>query len=160
MRARFALIATLAIFAAVAMAGWGGGIASPNLKLKWADNSPNAVTVDSSQFLRTAHDVADSIRVQGRVPGTVWLGSMGVTPEAYLAALAKVVTTVMEGKDIPTEMELTPTKLVCAKHVANDDDRLWGWVIFPPNFRAPAMMDLAKRQAWTLKPALLHGPRK
>ena len=34
----------------------------------------------------------ESLRANGRVPGTVWLGSVGVTPEAYLAALASVVT--------------------------------------------------------------------
>jgi hypothetical protein len=39
--------------------------------------------------------------------------------------------------------------------VADDGPNLWGWVIFPPGFRAPAMMELAKRQAWTIKPAVL-----
>jgi len=28
-------------------------------------------------------------------------------------------------------------------------------VIFPPNFRAPTLMELARRQTWALKPALL-----
>jgi len=37
-----------------------------------------------------------------------------------------------------------------------DDPKLWGWPIFPPGFKAPALMELAKRQAWTLKPAILH----
>jgi hypothetical protein len=39
--------------------------------------------------------------------------------------------------------------------VADDAPHLWGWIIFPRGFRAPEMMELAKRQAWTLKPALL-----
>ena len=51
-----------------------------------------------------------------------------------------------------------PARLAVAAHVANDGPNLWGWVIFPRGFRAPAMMELAKRQAWTLKPAVLHGP--
>ena len=49
----------------------------------------------------------------------------------------------------------TPAKLVAARYVSEDGGHLWGWVIFPKGFRAPAMMDLAKRQAWTLKPALI-----
>lgn len=121
---------------------------------------PKAVTADASQFLRTATDVADSLRAQGRVPSTVWLGSVGVSPESYLASLAKVVSSMAEGKDVPAQIEFAPTKLACAKHVSDDDPRLWGWVIFPPEFRAPTMMELAKRQAWTIKPALLHGPKK
>ncbi len=116
---------------------------------------PKAVTTDASQFIRTAADVADYLRTQGRVPGTVWLGSVGVPPEAYLAALARVVTAVANGKDVPEQIELSPTTLACAKYVVDDNPRLWGWVIFPPDFRAPAMMELAKRQAWSIKPAVL-----
>jgi hypothetical protein len=44
--------------------------------------------------------------------------------------------------------------------VAKDDPKLWGWVIFPPGFRAPALMELARRQAWTLKPAMLDRKRE
>jgi hypothetical protein len=52
---------------------------------------------------------------------------------------------------------VNPSKLAAAKYVADDGPNLWGWVIFPPEMRAPALMDLAKRQAWTLKPAVRHG---
>lgn len=113
------------------------------------------VETDASQFTRTTADVLESIRKHGRVPGTVWLGSIGVSPEAYLVALAKVIA---DGKSVPEAVTVAPAKLVTAKYVSDDDPRLWGWVIFPPGFRAPAMMELAKRQAWTLKPAVLHGP--
>jgi hypothetical protein len=37
---------------------------------------------------------------------------------------------------------------------------LWGWATFPPGMKAPALMELAKRQAWTLKPAVLYGPMR
>ena len=52
---------------------------------------PERVSTDWSQFGRTAADVADFVRKQGRVPGTVWLGSQPVPPEAYLRSLAAVV---------------------------------------------------------------------
>jgi hypothetical protein len=48
-----------------------------------------------------------------------------------------------------------PAKFAAAKYVADDGPGLWGWIIFPKGFRAPALMELAKRQAWSLKPALL-----
>jgi fermentation-respiration switch protein FrsA (DUF1100 family) len=115
------------------------------------------VTTDRSQFTRTAADVADFLAKQGRIPSTVWLGSTPVPPEAYVAALAKVVAAVADGKPIPDEIELAPATLGAARYVADDGPNLWGWVIFPPNFRAPEMMALAKRQAWTLKPAVLNG---
>jgi hypothetical protein len=64
----------------------------------------------------------------------------------------------VDGKPIPDTVELKPAKFAAAAHVADDGPGLWGWVIFPRGFRAPAMMELAKRQAWTLKPALLDRP--
>lgn len=117
---------------------------------------PATVTTDASQFTRAAEDVANYFRKHGRVPSAVWLGSTAVTPEAYLAALAKVVLEVSDGKPMPEKIELTAATLATAKHVQDDNPKLWGWVIFPPDFKAPDMMALAKRQAWTIKPALLR----
>ena len=115
-----------------------------------------AVKTDSSQFGRTAHDVADFLQRQGRIPTSVWLGSQPVPPEMYLNALAKVALELLDGKPMPETVLLQPAKLATAANVADDNPRLWGWVIFPRGFRAPAMMELAKRQAWTLKPAILE----
>jgi hypothetical protein len=113
------------------------------------------VTTDDSQFGRTSVDVADFLRKQGRVPSAVWLGSTAVTPEGYLKALAPVALALLEGKGMPATVEVRPAALGAAKYVKADDPRLWGWIIFPPGFRAPALMELAKRQAWALKPATL-----
>jgi len=77
-----------------------------------------------------ASDVADYVRKQGRVPGTVWLGSKPVPPEAYLRALAGVTRVLTDGKQQPPgEVEIKPTPLAAAKYVADDDPKLWGWVI-------------------------------
>jgi hypothetical protein len=113
------------------------------------------VQADWSQFTRTAADVADYLRRQQRVPTSVWLGSVAVPPEAYFNALARVTADLADGKPAPETVEVRPARLAVAAQVADDGPNLWGWIIFPRGFRAPALMDLAKRQAWTLKPALL-----
>lgn len=115
-----------------------------------------SIVVDWSQFTRTAVDVADFVRRHQRIPTSVWLGSQAVSPEAYLQALARVTLDLVQGRPDPEVVEVRPAKLAAAAHVADDGPNLWGWVIFPRGFRAPALMELAKRQAWTLKPALLH----
>ncbi len=115
------------------------------------------VTTDASQFTRTCADVVDYVKKHGRLPGAVWLGSTAVPPEAFLAAAAKVALSLLDGKGVPEKVEVRPARLAAAKYVSDDDPRLWGWVIFPPGFRAPHLMSLAKRQAWALKPALLRG---
>jgi hypothetical protein len=117
-----------------------------------------AVTTDDSQFARTAAEVASYLKTHQRVPTSVWLGSTPVPPESYLRALADVVPALADGKPLPRTIEVKPATFAAAKHVADDDPKaLWGWIIFPKGFRAPTMMQLAKRQAWTLKPALLAG---
>jgi hypothetical protein len=113
------------------------------------------VTTDASQITRTSADVAEYIRKHGRLPGAVWLGSTAVSPDAYLKALAKVALELLAGRAVPAKIELGPAKLGAMRYVSEDKAELWTWVIFPPGFRAPAMMDLARRQAWSLKPALL-----
>jgi hypothetical protein len=114
------------------------------------------VEADWSQLTRTAADVQDFLAKQGRIPSAVWLGSVAVPPEAYLVTIAQLCTKLADGKFMPPKtVEVAPARLAAADYVSADDPRLWGWVIFPPGFRAPAMMDLAKRQAWTLKPAIV-----
>ncbi len=112
------------------------------------------VTVDSDQFMRTVADVADSVRRLGRIPSAIWLGSRSIAPEAFLRSLALVALEIADGKPVPATIEIKPARLASAKYVADDNPNLWKWVIFPPNFRAPNVMALAKRQAWTLKPAI------
>jgi hypothetical protein len=116
----------------------------------------DSVTTDTNQFARTADDVQKYLAHHGRVPSIVWLGSKAVTPEAYLIAMAELVQRQANGQSLPATIELKPAKLAAAKYVSDDDPKLWGWIIFPPGFRAPAMMDLARRQAWTIKPAILN----
>jgi hypothetical protein len=117
------------------------------------------VTTDGDQFLRTCEDVGSYLEKHKRIPSVVWLGSTAVPPEAYLSALAKVALGCLAGKAIPAKIEVKPVKLEVAKYVSEDNPKLWTWVIFPPGFKAPAMMDLAKRQSWTLKPAILHAAK-
>ncbi len=112
-----------------------------------------AFAVERSQFERTVADVADFMRARGRVPSSVWLGGRHVSPESFMVALAREFRHLPSGKSLPLRIEIAPAKLATAERVASDSPRLWGWPIFPDGFSAPAMMDLAKRQAWTLKPA-------
>jgi hypothetical protein len=135
---------------AITLSGTPDGPSSPPLAMS------GPVTVEWNQFTRTAADVADYMKRHGRVPSTVWLGSTDVPPETYLVALANVVNDVLNDKPAPATIELRPAKLSAAKYVSDDDPKLWTWVIFPPNFRAPSMMELAKREAWTIKPAVLR----
>ncbi len=106
-----------------------------------------------NQYERTVQDVVRFMKSEERIPGTIWLGSQVVSPESFLVTTARYVLDTQPDPGNPAEILFEPAELRPAKHVKNDKS-IWDWVIFPPNFEAPEMMELAKRQSWTLKPAL------
>ena len=103
-----------------------------------------------SQLSRAVADVAEYLEKNRQIPDAVWLGSTPVSPESYLVALAQVT---LGGAEPPASIHLGPARLAAGRYVADDAPELWDWVIFPPGFRAPRLMGLARLQAWTLKPA-------
>ena len=52
-------------------------------------------------------------------------------------------------------------KLLTAQNVVQDSPGVFGgWIIHREKFQAPHVLEIARLQAWTLKPALLHGPSR
>jgi hypothetical protein len=116
------------------------------------------IEVSWSQFSRTTQDVADYLEKNQQIPDVVWLGSESVPPESYLVALSQVATKLIVDGEPPDSVKVASARLAAAKYVAEDSPALWNWPIFPPGFHSPSIMNLARLQAWTLKPALLRGP--
>ncbi len=112
------------------------------------------LTVPWNQFVRTAAWAQEYLQAHDRIPPTVWLGSTGVPPEAYFTAMARVAAQILDGK-VPDSVELRPAKYTIGARVADDSTKIFGW-LFPEGYHAPAMMELARRQAWTIKPAIRH----
>lgn len=110
-------------------------------------------TIRQIEFAETVKDVARFQQTHGRVPDEVWLGAQSIAPQDYLATLGAVL------ENWPTQLNATITlrqgKFTADRYVAEDSPKLWGWVIFPEGFHAPKLMEVARLQAWTLKPALL-----
>jgi hypothetical protein len=113
------------------------------------------VTVSWSQFHRSVADVWAYLGAHNRIPSTVWMGSVGVPPESYYTALARVAVDLLDGKK-PEWIELRPATFTVGARVADDSPKIFGW-LFPEGFHAPEMMALARRQAWTIKPAILDA---
>ena len=71
-----------------------------------------------------------------------------------LATLGAVIEN-WQDYDANARISLRQGRFTADRYVAEDSPKLWGWVIFPEGFHAPKIMELARLQAWTLKPALL-----
>ncbi len=106
-------------------------------------------------FTAAARDVADFTRAQKRMPDAVWFGVDSLSPQDYLATLAAVIEELIATGKKPEQVKVREGKFTADQYVAEDSPRLWGWVIFPEGFHAPKIIELARLQAWTLKPAIL-----
>ncbi|MDO1449413.1 hypothetical protein Q0590_24270 [Rhodocytophaga aerolata] len=112
-------------------------------------------TTSVNQLQRTAVDVASYLQQHKRIPATIWLGSKGVSPEVYLSTIARLIPLLGNSKP-PQTIECKPAKLTTTQYIAQDSEQLWGW-LFPTGWHSPALMELAKLQAWTIKPAIRSG---
>ncbi|MGH9838222.1 MAG: hypothetical protein ACREEM_05505 [Blastocatellia bacterium] len=106
-------------------------------------------------FAAAARDTANFYRTHKRMPDEIWIGAESLSPKDYLATLAGVVEGLIAAARPPADVKLRAGAFTADRYVAEDSERLWGWVIFPEGFRAPKIVELARLQAWTLKPALL-----
>jgi hypothetical protein len=109
-------------------------------------------------FRDTTRDVLDFIRTQRRVPSRVFIGADAVAPADFLLALAAAYDGYLKSGRLPLEGGLAlgrNPELLPARHVAADTPGLFGgWIIHKEGFRAPKILEMARLQAWTLKPAI------
>ena len=84
-----------------------------------------------------------------------------VPPADFLVALAIAYEYHRKNGKLPLEDGVTTGKnveLVPARRVARDTPELFGgWVIHKEGFRAPKILEVARLQTWTLKPAIPKG---
>ncbi|MBS1786999.1 MAG: polysaccharide deacetylase family protein [Acidobacteria bacterium] len=111
-------------------------------------------TIRLIEFTEAMRDVSRFIQAQGRMPDEVWIGAQSISPQDYLATLGAVIEN-WKGYDANLPVNLRQGHFTAGQYVAEDSTKLWGWVIFPEGFHAPKLMELARLQAWTLKPAIL-----
>jgi hypothetical protein len=112
--------------------------------------------VKRGEFFDSALQVSQFCRTHGRMPDEIWIGARNISPQDYLATLGAVIESWKNTNDYLSDISLRQGKFTVDRFVAEDSLRLWGWVIFPEGFHAPKIIELARLQAWTLKPAMLQ----
>ncbi len=115
-------------------------------------------TFSRGDFARAVRDTASSLRTSRRMPDEVWIGAESLSPADYLATLAGFVESMGAGT-AAAAVERRQGRFTADRYVAEDSARLWGWPIFPEGFHAPRIMEMARLQAWTLKPAVATRPQ-
>jgi hypothetical protein len=112
-------------------------------------------------FRDTTRDVLDFVETQGRVPSRVFAGADPVAPADFLIALAAVYESYRSKGRLPLDEGVTlgnKPEVLPERHIAADTPELFGdWIIHREGFRAPRILEQARLQAWTLKPALTRA---
>jgi hypothetical protein len=141
------------------VAGSDGDKQPDNVQIEFAygpASAPQRFTTEGTfswdTVRQAAQELIDTVRQTTQLPSVVWVAGQPLRPADFAVTLASVVASDHYAGDIP----LRQGELEARKFVANDSRGLWGWVIFPKGFNAPHMMELAKLQAWTIKPAVLR----
>jgi hypothetical protein len=101
---------------------------------------------------QAAQELLDTVHATKQLPSIMWVAGEPMRPEDFAVTLASLVAAERYSGNIPMQQG----ELEAKQYVADDSPRLWGWVIFPKGFDAPHMMEIAKLQAWTIKPAALR----
>lgn len=117
------------------------------------DDPGDLSPVSSSAFRAATLDVSDYLHKSHRIPARVFLGPRAIAPADFLTGLA---TAFLHRAEHPEHITMGHhVELLTASHVAKDGpDVFGGWIIHPDGFRAPKILDVARLQCWTLKPAL------
>ena len=114
--------------------------------------------LDWFAFRDTTLDVLNFIQTQHRVPARVFVGPDTVAPGDFLVALAQTYSALQRTGKLPTDTGVSlPSHInfLPARQVAEDTPGLFGgWIIHKEGFRAPKILEIARLQAWTLKPAI------
>lgn len=104
--------------------------------------------IPRAAFDRARQDAADFIRTHGRLPEAVWIGSRRLSIGDFAATLA--------GDGGQGDVELRKGRPDFERRIGRDAARLYNWVIHPQGFAPEALLEMARLQAWTLKPARLR----
>lgn len=112
-------------------------------ELSWA--SFEAAVLDTREF----------IDYHRQVPSRVFTGAVKIAPADFLIAMAAALADPENNARKSGRVEIPQgTTLATETHVAKDTPGLFGgWVIHRQDFQAAKILELARLQAWTLKPA-------
>ncbi len=115
------------------------------------EEAPAAKLVSKWEFRNSCEDALDAMTRSGHIPNMTWVGAVPVLPADFLATVAAEITAESPG----TSVQIRKGNPTLESFAALDSPSLFDWVILPKGFRAPHVMDLARLQCWSLKPATI-----
>lgn len=124
----------------------------PTRVLKF-EEAGEPVGVDA--LLQQAGEINAALTEERRVPAVVVIEHRPIAPGSFLKAAAQVLQTIATGASLPTHLSLDLKGREPAIVQRSDFSEMgFGWSMFYPGFEGERVVEMAKLQAWTAKPAL------
>jgi hypothetical protein len=114
---------------------------------------PEGTSLNANALLNACRDLRDFLAIHLRLPDAVHLGVERLSPADFLLSAADLLRTRLVRGSFPDSVSLRRGQLALEHHVRADS---WDWPIFPAGFKGERLIELARLQTWTLKPALLR----
>ena len=136
------------------------GLMGPDAKPPMSNDA--ATNITGFALRDTIREVYQFLATQHRIPARVFIGARAVAPADFLLALAHAWDFHRRTGKLPSSETIPLGEHACIipeKQAASDTPDLFGgWIIHRAGFQAPALMEQARLQTWTLKPALQAPP--
>jgi hypothetical protein len=114
-------------------------------------SSYTANSVPREAFNSAVKDAADFIQRNNRLPNQVFIGAQTLSLPDFAATLAASVLNTSD------PVPLTRGNVQFEQYFSTEPMQSFRWVIHPPGFAAPELLELGRLQGWTLKPAKLSN---
>jgi hypothetical protein len=103
-------------------------------------------SIPTALFRRAVADAGDYVRHFDRLPNEVFLGAETLSLADFAATLAG-----SSGRD--GDVPVAHGSIEFESYFASDGRRSFNWIIHPEGFDGASLLELARLQGWTLKPA-------
>ncbi|MEM3546788.1 MAG: hypothetical protein QW547_06725 [Candidatus Bathyarchaeia archaeon] len=108
------------------------------------------------EFLKASYDTKIFIELNNRIPDFIEIEGVRVSPVDFLASEAELYIKLHGGEKIE-DVKLVKGNFEPNKYVSIEGAKdCWNWIIFPEGFKAWNLVELAKLQTWTIKPATIR----
>lgn len=115
--------------------------------------SERLATVKINEFLDAAFRAKSFIEANGRIPEYLEIAGVRLDSADFLASEARLLSKLHEG-EVPERVKLVSTIFEQSKYISSRGAKSsWRWTVFPEGFEAWNLVEIARLQTWTLKPA-------
>ncbi len=116
------------------------------------------LSCNQRDFLSACKWTVEFINKNSRVPDSIKIEDKNISPIDIFATANTLISSLNRSKNklSPEEALSSTIKIRKGTLILEDqvkEEGVWNWIILPKDFNAPNIIELAKLQTWTLKPA-------